>query len=445
MNFIEYLTFLKEKYGTTNSEILEELKNNDMEITKSSLSHKLSGERGISSKELEIIIEIIRPTIAETNRLLELYKILQFGEGRFKEVLYIKDYIEDLCDDSVINFRCDIDNIDSISSINDEKMILDVLYFMFEKSWNKDTIKIFCQPDFKRFINELIFFNQKGSANIEYLVCMNNDYKSDNNLYNINLLRFLGKIVKDNFNVNVRYFYDKINSRINEFTLFPFFIICGKYILLINHDFKSGFLSSNSDFIEMVTAKFDRMFSESKNLFKVVSNVADYMHICTQLELACKEKFYTLQYHPCVLYIGEKRLTFDHVKDSFFLKSELINEVKMREKNKKVTGYNLHSKEGTKDFLDTGLTSDMSPSYAIPYSVEERSEVLKKIKNIENHVDVELETSFIALPKEMFLGCYDNGTVLISYRSKLNECARLILNEKGLYRSVNNFFEYLMQ
>lgn len=274
---------------------------------------------------------------------------------------------------------------------------------------------------------------------------MNNDYKSDNNLYNINLLRFLGKIVKDNFNVNVRYFYDKINSRINEFTFFPFFIICGKYILLINHDFKSGFLSQNQDFIETAVMKFDKMFSESKNLFRVVSNVADYMRICTQLELTCKEKFYTLQYHPCVLYNGDEKLTSSHIKDSFVLKSALINEIKTREENKTITGYNLHPAAGTKDFLDKGFTSDMSDAYSVPFSVAERNEILKKIKLSKNHVDVELKTDFVTLPKEMCVCCYDNGTVMISYQSKLNECARFILNEKGLYKSVNNFFEYLIQ
>ena len=75
---------------------------------------------------------------------------------------------------------------------------------------------------------------------------------------------------------------------------------------------------------------------------------------------------------------------------------------------------------------------------------DERNEILKKIKLSKNHVDIELKTDFVTLPKEMCVCCYDNGTVMISYQSKLNECARFILNEKGLYKSVNNFFEYLM-
>lgn len=443
MNFIEYLKMLKEKYDVTNAEILSELQNNGIKITTSNLSHKLKGDRTFSKDELNVIVRVIRPTVAEIDKLFELYKIARFGKERFNEVMYIKKYVEDLADETIINFKSGIDSLDNISSIDNEKLLAETMYVMLKKSWNNDKIKIFCQPDFKQLVNQLILFNQNTTAYIEYLVCMNNDNKSDNNLYNINLLRSLGKIAKDNFNFNVKYFYDNINSRVNEFTFMPFFIICGEYTLFITHNFKSGFLSSDKNLNSMAENKFDSMFEISEKLFRIVPDITEYMKICTELELTCKEKFYTLQMHPCVLYSGDKSLADDHVKDSFPLKAALLNEVKVRTENINITGYNLHSKKGTDDFLHTGFTSDMSPLYSTPYSEAERKLILEKIKRCKNHIDVELKTDFISLPEEMVLCCYDNGNVVISYKSKLHECARLILNERGLYKSMLNFFEYL--
>jgi len=444
LSFIEYLTFLREKYNANNTEILEELRVNNIDITKSYLSHKLKGERKITPEELTVIIDVIRPSVAETNKLMELYNIVQFGEDRFQEVMYIKEYIEDLSDETVIHFEAEIDSLDNISVIDNEKTLGNVLYHLLDKSWGKETIKVFCQPDFRKLIDEFIFFSQRSPSDIEYLVCVNNDYKSDSNLYNINLLRYLGKIFKHNYMLNVRYFYDKINSRANDFSIFPYFIAFGDKLLMIDHNFKTGYLSSDPKYNEIVIARFNYMFENSKRLFEVIDDVAEYMQLCTRLELSCKKKFYTLQFHPCVLFTGEKRLTDDHIKDSFELKDTLVSNIGARAANKKITGYNLHSANGTKDFIETGETCDMSPLYSIPFSEAERKEVLQRIRKSKNHVDVELTSDFITLPKDIFIGCYDTGSVIISYKSKLNENSRFIINERGLYKSLYNFFEYMM-
>ncbi len=54
MNFLEFLKLLMEKYRIPNVELLDELQNAGLEITKSNLSHKLKGDRTITGQELGV-------------------------------------------------------------------------------------------------------------------------------------------------------------------------------------------------------------------------------------------------------------------------------------------------------------------------------------------------------------------------------------------------------
>ena len=69
MNFIEYLAELQNKYNITNKEIREELSQSGKPVSKSYLSHKLSGERRITEDEFNLIVHTIRPTAAEEKKL----------------------------------------------------------------------------------------------------------------------------------------------------------------------------------------------------------------------------------------------------------------------------------------------------------------------------------------------------------------------------------------
>ena len=65
MNYYEYLEQLQKKYGTTNTELLEELAAAGIRISKSNLSHKLKGQRRMTDEELEVFIQTVCPTGSE--------------------------------------------------------------------------------------------------------------------------------------------------------------------------------------------------------------------------------------------------------------------------------------------------------------------------------------------------------------------------------------------
>ena len=66
MQYYEYVEILQKKYRVTNTELLEELAASGNRISKSNLSHKLKGERRLTPEELEIVIQTLSATAAES-------------------------------------------------------------------------------------------------------------------------------------------------------------------------------------------------------------------------------------------------------------------------------------------------------------------------------------------------------------------------------------------
>lgn len=442
MKFLEYFKFIQEKYQIPNNELLEELCRSNISITKSNLSHKLNGDRKINEEELNVFIDVIRPSIAEEEKLRDLFKIYLFGEAEFEEVKLIKEYIEQFDDNATVIFAERALKLDSISEINDEKLLGEIVFALLSDSWSKNTIKILCQPEYRKMIDTLIYLSGIESAKVEHIVCFNNDYKSDSNIYNIHCLRTLDKLAIKNQYHSIRYFYDKVNARANVLTVFPFFIVTDERVLLISHDFKSGYLSSEKQLVIKLKSEFDRIYAQTQELFQIINNDIEYIQMCAEIEKKTQKEFFTLQFHPCVLFNYDAQITKSCIKDEFQYKEELFDVLSSRWSGlNNIKGYHVHSPLGTQDFMENGLTTDMSTDIFNPVSKIDRNVVMNKIRTNVEQVEIEVSERFIKIPRLLSIACYDSGTVLISYKDT-NE-SRLIVRERSLYKSMMNFFKYV--
>ncbi|MBE6842357.1 MAG: hypothetical protein E7510_05955 [Ruminococcus sp.] len=441
MNFLEYFKFLREKYEVSNTELLNELTISGSEIKKSSLSHKLNGERKITIEELEIFILVLQPSVAEESKLRELYKIYDFGEVEFEEVKLIKEYIEQFENNVILQLEeSDID-LNNVFEINDEKFLTTVLLKILSDSWGNGNIEIMCQPEYTRLIDLLLSLSAKKHSEVKQIVFLNNEYKNDSNIYNIRCLTILDKLVIKNPMHKIRYFYDKVNARINELTIFPFFVLSGDKALLISHNFKTGYLIHDKLFINKLSREFNRIFNQANELFRIIANDIEYMQICSEFEKSAKN-MYTLQYHPCIRFNGDENLTKSCIRDDFDFGEELLEFFQSSWENQgRFKGYHFHSSAGVQDFLEKGITTDMSPMLFNSVEKQNRELMLKKAKENKVQSNIEINDKFINVPLPLSIVCYDTAVVLISYRN--NEGTRLLLNERSLYKSTINFFNYI--
>lgn len=444
MFFLEYLKMIQKKYKISNTELINECANDGIKISKGNLTHKMKGERTISEKEFESFIDAISPSIAEEENLRKLYKIYLFGEREYEEVRLIKEYIEGFGDGTTILPTYQNVDLSHISNIEQEENLKNILFTLFSNSWGQNTIKVFCQPEHQVLIDIIMCLSNQTNSTIEHIVCLNNDYKTDNNIYNIRCLTKLDKIKIKNNNYQVRYFYDKVNAKVNSFSIFPFFIIIDEYVLHISHDFKSGYLSKETEFVDVYKREFDRMYSESQDLFELVATDMDYLQLCARLEKQTQKLFYTLQYHPCIVFNKNETITYNCIKDDFAYKKDLLDLIKTRwEEISPIKGYHFHHPLGTKEFLETGKTLDMSEKIFNPIPQYERNVLMSILSTNIDQKCIQLNEEFINIPKGLSVVCYDNGVILISYKRNSVDGLRWILKEKSIYKSFANFFRYI--
>lgn len=444
MNFIEYLAELQNKYNITNKEIREELSQSGKPLSKSYLSHKLSGERRITEDEFNLIVHTIRPTAAEEKKLRQLFSIYLYGEHEFKEVQRIREYIMEFADDTTPHYDGSGADLAGISAIGDEKTLIAVVLRLLSQAWGKEKIRIWCQPECKVVMDVLKFLSHKEPADVEHLLCLNNDYKRDSNVYNISSLKVLDKLVLRNAQHKIHYYYDIVYSRIKGYNVFPYFILTENMALLISEDCKGGHLIQDRALVLHLIAEFSQKYQQAEPLFEMVTDDVAYMMHMYKLEQEATADTYILQYHPCLALNRNEALTRSCIDEAYPHKEQLMQLFLERwELHRRINSHHLYSGEGKEEFLRTGVTSDMDPRIFRPLTPEERLAALQSSAENPTHHSMELNDGFLKIPASLSLFCTDSGRMLISFDNSSSN--RLIMQERSMHRSMLHFFKYVLK
>lgn len=444
MTFIQYLDFLTKKYQVTTSEILDQFHRNGFTMTKHNLAHKLSGDRDINEVELATIIETLCLSPQEATQLHNLYRQYQFGEDAYTEVALIKRYIEHFPDKRMMRMTSTPIDLNARTELNGAQAIRETLFALLSEAWGKQEIFIYCQPEFDDLIHALLTLCGQGSSNVSQIISLNNDCKTDHNLYNIHCLKMLDRLIVHNSSHIVHYYYDQVNAHIHGLKIFPYFIIAGEHLLLLSHNFKMAFLSHDIILLRTMRAEFHRIFERTLPLFEVIPNDIAYMQACMQIEESTRSDFYTLQYHPCVIFNYDEALTRSYIRMDTPYGDLMLQAIRTRWQSlEHITGHHFHTPAGTEEFLNTGITTDMTPKLFRPLSKEDRQRALDAILNVPSHKHFEVNEDFLQIPQKLMIACFDSGQVMLSYQGENNN--RLVLKERSLYHSIRNFFRYLEQ
>lgn len=413
-------------------------------MTKSCLSHKLSGERQITNSEFESIIKAFSPSIAEEQKLRFLFQNYEFGEERYEEVIEIKKYIEEFADDDIIQINSTGVDLNYVSVINDESMLNEIMYEVLLHSWAKDQIDIMCQPDYKHLTDILLNLSNREHALVRQIVRFNNDYKGDRNAYNIGCLGTLNRIVIHNEKHSIRYFYSNLDTIINITSIFPFFVATKKHLLLLSNDYKRGYLVHEPSAVAEYHRQFDELYSRGQELYQRIENDIEYMQLCYKIEQEAVHEFYTLQYHPCFRFNGDIKMTTHSLKKEFPFKEDVIQFLLASwENGKRLKGFHMYSPHGETDFLQNGITTDMSDLIFNAIPKGDRQLLINKLKENKTQLAIKLKDDFIKIPYRLSIVCYDSGIVLFSIRGQYG--TRLVLKEHSLYKSMMKFFEYAIK
>lgn len=444
MKYNEYLVYLQKKYSTSNTEILQALNRSGGAISKSNLSHKLSGERSISIQELEIMIETICPSSSEEYELRRLYRVFDFGENNYEEFMSIKNYIEHISDPNTVRFCVSCSDLDAVEDIRSEQLLINVLFTVLESAWQqKKPVRIFCQPQFDALLDMISSLSMDSPCDLRHLVCINNDSSEAYYSNNMSCLFAADRLSRRNPAYQVRFYYSNADVIANRYTVFPFYIVTEDSLVLVAPDFKSGFLCRKQALIRRYLNQFDLMFSDSKLLLSRSPNEMEFLRDMTELETLAKKEFFVLNngfsfLNGLDIPTLEKCLLKNHpYRDEILdLQSQRIGQFS------RVYGHYFHIQDNREAFMKDGVFSRIVSRFVRPVPPAFRSTVVNRTINssYENRL---IHPGVVEMSPSFVIACYDNGMVLIAHYD--TDWILLESGEKKLYQSVRNFFQYLMK
>lgn len=447
LSLISYIRHLQEKYSITQTNILYEFVCRNIPMNKGSLSHKLKGERELSRKELDTILNVLQCTSAERKEALRLFKIHKLGEVKYDELICMKNYIENFVEERIPFIYEKNVSLDYSIHLSNEKMLNSYIFELLKKAEDNSRVNIICQSDYQVLSSVLIHLYSRVAPRVKQLVCLNNSGKSENNTYNIRLIKTLNNLVARNYKHHVHYYYDDISSHLNSYTFYPYMITLNDMAIMISSDYKQGVFIKDLNIVNGINSQFDTIFNQSNDLFEVIENDFEYMKQCVMFESAGFEEMFALQYHPCTILNGNPFLADVVIKEEMPLRNEILemykNRLKMY-KNKKQCF--IYCDEGMDDFLKNGLTTDMSTEIFKPVpDVDRKNLAIRMQINRENVINKSIPATLLNIPKELTIMCYDNERIIVGYKHPdfHNSGVRLITKERSIYKSMLLLLKHL--
>lgn len=443
MNFYEYLDMLQKKYGTTNTELLEELAAAGIRISKSNLSHKLKGERRLTDEELDIFIQTVCPTASEESELCALYKVAQFGEDHYKEVEVIRRGINSLSDDSVLRIPEDLPDPAAHTDIRGEKNLKDMILAILRDAWGRGAVFIQCPAKFRGLSDAICANSYRCASEVKHLICIDN---SDGNSLDDDYMQTVfsaDKIACFNIAYEARYYYDNVNIVGDGFIPFPFFLVTDRYLLLIAHDFKSGFLLRDDKVIERYREEFNRAYKKCQPLMRRTDGVMESLWTISGLEESCTKQYFVLRHGVSYLQGLDDSLLKTCLPEDLPDRDALLP---MLKREISAAGNPLccvlHTDTDADAFLQNGVLMDLPGSLMLPVPRFSRAQLIRRASQSGSDTR-RVSAGFLEIAPNVSVSCYDNGTVALVHFGTEPHC--FTITEHKFCNAVRSFFTYLLE
>lgn len=443
MNYYEYLEQLQKKYGTTNTELLEELAAAGIRISKSNLSHKLKGQRRMTDEELEVFIQTVCPTGSEEHTLRSLYKVSQFGEGRYRDVEVIRRGISSLSDDSVLRIPDDLPDPAAHTDIRGEKPLTDMILSILRDAWGRGAVGVQCPASFRRLSDAICANSFRCASEVRHLICIDNAAGNSADDDYIQTVFAADQIACFNIAYEARYYYDHVNIVGDGFNPFPFYMVTDRYLLLIAHDFKSGFLVRDDKMIARYQEEFKRTYAKCTPLMRRTDGVMESLWTLTGLEESCTKRFFVLRHGVSYLHGFDSGLLNTCIPEDLPEREALIS---MLNREISTAGNNmscvLHTDTDADAFLQNGMLMDIPGSMMLPVPRFNRAATIRRATEAKNDTR-RVSPGYLEISPNISVNCYDSGTVTLVHSGNEPHC--FIITEHKFYNAVRSFFTYLLE
>lgn len=469
--FSDRLKILLDESGTSVYQLSRNAK-----LDRTTIQRALTGERLPGASFVERLCDFLRVSPAERAELLELHTITRVGEKVYAARRYIKDMIERMAavhikSQNIVISRRTIEIEDQIKDgfktfsgqYNVQNLVRDVLE---DEAFNGASPHIYLTVPFENtFLFDLLY-------NL-FLSCGSPDSAGDSSRRL--LVRHIIKLSKNplalqdsNYNLNVLsnvlpfafceygsyqpyYYYGNVEASKDIDTVFPYYILTGKYLIQLSSDFNTAVLCGRSEIFDIYNSNFEKSLLQAGALVTQHSLCEEMLTTYINAMVDAGQFTHVIEPQPCFAKYYTTQLIEDKLRKDIenreFLKL-LLTKLYGNYQNVDRVPMSLFSIEGIKQLARTGMLADLPPQYAVPFTVEERRMLLKQLKN-----DIVEDTYFVraadslkfAISPLASVQLYGSNAFMICTINSSGMMSTSFISEKSICESFFDFFESLYE
>ena len=366
-------------------------------LDRTSLQRMLTGKRLPSIDFIHQFCDSIRINPSQRLELMELYKIEKIG----KEVYYNRKYIQELL--RVISSQQTISpsgfqRLPSLPfyrgdfSFDVEKKVFSLFEDILDSGSDEEictNIPANCRLLVQTFARLYPEYGKLPPV-IQILPLHQNPTASPD--YNMNLETFLCTILpilSGFLNYQPYYYYTQAGRDVSSYTLFPFFFITKKKLLLLSYDMMTFVFTENPAVVSSYNQEFQRILENSRRFFQQSDSPSQILEIFGSIMHTGITTNFALESHPCLALMSYGP---DFVQALFKnrdvdLSSPVYTQLATVLKQPSFafteddTYCNYFTLNGIRKFAETGLLDGPYSYHQTPLPVEERKKAIQHLLN----------------------------------------------------------------
>ncbi len=313
----------------------------DIGISAGLLNHIFNGKRTISSDKFALTLANHAFTYEEKQKLKKAYFSDRYGEEMYRNIQLFHNTVQTLEFDNSYAVSCEqVDFSKEISVFEDEKTLVCAVKKIFSEAGDCVYTNI---PHKKDRINNILFSLKKECAETELcriITGFDDSFSQESLTAMFSIIRFarIGVPTVSLDNKEVLSLYGS--------TIFPYYVISDKALILTDGRFKGGIAVFAESFLREKYGSVKRKFSSCKKAVKFFSSEVEMTNYIISNE---GDELYALGYSPC--FIAQNDISYLESILSFETadKNEIIGYLKQWTASKKWTSYT--TLDGIWDFL----------------------------------------------------------------------------------------------
>lgn len=346
------------------------------------------------SASLEELIRMMALGIEEAEELREAYAITKIGEPIYFRRRHVEALLKVINNTTVYPFdwqrHSSLQLKRDIECISGKVNVVNLLGVVLSAETEEEApaIKVIAQPEGNRELMSCLttITSTESELSVEHIICIDNRSASSDNAYNINILKEIMPLIVSGASYAPYYYYDDVRSHINQFSSFPNIIITSRYAMLISYDLDKAVISGFGEFIDMQKSIFEDMKKRCDKYVQALPGPLDILSYYEQVVDGADNIIpdFSMMPDPCLFpFLDEdimrKYAKFDlpHIDEAVEL---LIDRVRRyREGMEKKVEISFCTKQGFRNFMETGIITEIPSIYYTPFDKDVRLLMVKRL------------------------------------------------------------------